>query len=232
MAPPRDPMNPDSAVRWLQMTSGLFDTGFTGLTAEKLGSVGSASIISDTAEGILASLGNGEGLTEDFDLDSSFNEVFTDLTTLVKEDNLDAETFDSVEATVLPLEAPAVSSSDTVAKKPKKRRASSVMVASTLLSDHSSYATKKPRVDMPCEENDDVVEVCNSEEKYRKRRQKNNVASKKSRYNRKQKFIQMEEQANQLESENQILREKVAELEKLTKEMKDTLVKKLAQGGK
>lgn len=222
-------MFPGRAVRLLQMTSGLFDTGFTGLMAEKLGSVGSAESISDTAEDILASLSNGEGLAGDLDLDSSFNEVFTDLTTLVKEEGMDVATeVDSVDTSVLP---PVVTSSEPAPKKAVKRRASSLMVSSTLLSDHTSYATKKPKVDLPCTE-EKILPVFTSEEKYRQRRQKNNVASKKSRQSRKQKYVRMEEQACELEKENQKLREKVEELEKLTKMMKDTLVKRLAHGDK
>ena len=67
-------------------------------------------------------------------------------------------------------------------------------------------------------------------EKYMERRRKNNVASKRSRETRKQKFTDMELQAAQLEKDNEVLRAKVEMLEKMAKEMKESLVQKLALG--
>lgn len=67
-----------------------------------------------------------------------------------------------------------------------------------------------------------------SRSKYIERRMKNNIASRRSRQTRKQKFIDMEVQADELELANEKLKKQVAELEKLTKVMKDMLVTKLA----
>ncbi len=64
------------------------------------------------------------------------------------------------------------------------------------------------------------------------RRRKNNIASRRSRETRKQKFVGMEKQAEELEAKNAALRVKVAELERLTKIMKDALVQQLAGAGK
>ena len=65
-------------------------------------------------------------------------------------------------------------------------------------------------------------------EKYRDRRDKNNIASKRSRETRKSKYASMMKQGDELEMQNEALRKKVAELEAQTKEMKALLVKELA----
>lgn len=70
------------------------------------------------------------------------------------------------------------------------------------------------------------------DQKYLERRRKNNIASRRSRETRKQKFASMDKQAEELEARNAELRVKVAELEKLTKLMKDTLIQQLAKAGK
>ena len=63
-------------------------------------------------------------------------------------------------------------------------------------------------------------------------RRKNNIASRRSRETRKQKFLTMDRQADELEEKNRVLRQRVAELERLTKIMKDALVAQLANAGK
>jgi len=60
------------------------------------------------------------------------------------------------------------------------------------------------------------------------RRIKNNIASKRSREQRKQKFAEMDDEAEKLEIENERLRIKIVELEKMAKEMKAVLVAKMA----
>ena len=77
-----------------------------------------------------------------------------------------------------------------------------------------------------------VVPTMGKDTKYLERRRKNNIASRRSRETRKQKFASMDKQADELERKNAELRVKVAELEKLTKLMKDTLIQQLAQAGK
>lgn len=61
----------------------------------------------------------------------------------------------------------------------------------------------------------------------KQRREKNNLASKRSREIRKKKFQNMEVEAERLSKENVELERRVAQLEKLAKEMKDALVTKL-----
>lgn len=61
------------------------------------------------------------------------------------------------------------------------------------------------------------------------RRIKNNVASRRSRETRKQKFSSMEEEAMDLERKNKELSQKVIELETLAKQMKAILVQRLAK---
>ena len=70
------------------------------------------------------------------------------------------------------------------------------------------------------------------DQKYYQRRHKNNIASKRSRETRKQKFASMEKQAEDLAMKNEALKVKVAELEELTKLMKESLIQKLAGAGK
>lgn len=67
-----------------------------------------------------------------------------------------------------------------------------------------------------------------SEDKHRFRREKNNIASKRSREVRKQKFVDMEAEAERLVLENARLEKRVVELERLAKQMKDILVAKMA----
>lgn len=60
------------------------------------------------------------------------------------------------------------------------------------------------------------------------RRLKNNVASKRSREQRKQKFVDMDKEAEELVIKNDKLRKKIVELEELAAEMKKVLVSKMA----
>jgi hypothetical protein len=64
--------------------------------------------------------------------------------------------------------------------------------------------------------------------KYLERRKKNNVASKRSREIRKNKFMEMDDQAAVLEKANEELRGKIEQLERLTVAMKEALVAKLS----
>jgi hypothetical protein len=63
--------------------------------------------------------------------------------------------------------------------------------------------------------------------KYRERRDKNNIASRRSRQIRKQKFVEMDKEADRLTTENERLRTKIDELESLAKVMKAELIKKM-----
>lgn len=105
------------------------------------------------------------------------------------------------------------------------------------LKDHD-YSAKKPRLSP-----EPVVAVetkpskltstskstkLSPDQKYRERRNKNNVASRRSREIRKMKFVEMEEEANRLIVVNAELKEKIAEMEKVAKDMKALLVQKLA----
>ncbi|GFS14614.1 transcription factor protein [Elysia marginata] len=60
------------------------------------------------------------------------------------------------------------------------------------------------------------------------RRQKNNIASKRSREQRKQKFSELDREAEELIVKNAALRQKIAELEKVAREMKAVLVAKMS----
>lgn len=103
--------------------------------------------------------------------------------------------------------------------------------------DHD-YVSKKPRTSTIAtdeeEESDDVfvfeapcVKIA-PVQKYRERRVKNNIASRRSREIRKQKYVSMEGEAERLTVENEKLREQIAEMEQMAQEMKATLISKLA----
>lgn len=97
--------------------------------------------------------------------------------------------------------------------------------------DHD-YITKIPRMSKVIVKPADEVEEENGnapEKKYVERRIKNNIASKRSRYIRKMKFVEMESEADRLIQENQKMRLKIEELEQLAKEMKSALINKLAE---
>lgn len=95
--------------------------------------------------------------------------------------------------------------------------------------DHD-YITKIPRMSK-VNPQDEIVEEKGKapEKKYVERRIKNNIASKRSRYIRKMKFVEMESEADRLIQENQKMRLKIEEMETLAKEMKSALINKLAE---
>lgn len=112
--------------------------------------------------------------------------------------------------------------------------------------DHD-YSVKRPRL------SEDVVKVENVEnnvffapspapstastsydeplsvgDKYKSRRDKNNIASKRSREIRKRKHKDMEQEAEHLVGENARLEKRIVDLERLAKQMKEILVAKMA----
>lgn len=71
---------------------------------------------------------------------------------------------------------------------------------------------------------DSVAAAAARHVQYLERRRKNNVASKRSRETRKRRLMSMEEEVCQLEQRNARLRQRVAELEKLTQFMKSAVI--------
>jgi len=125
----------------------------------------------------------------------------------------------------------------------KKRPASEIKSEDSVFSctvDHCDYTKKRPRLSVStCEMNDSdaestvssvssVTRPLTATDKKVQRRIKNNIASRRSREVRKQKFSVMEEEAIELERKNKQLTQKVIELETLAKQMKAILVKRLA----
>lgn len=162
--------------------------------------------------------------------DDAFCEVFTDLTDFL------LETSDEPIGAV-------------VGGRTRKRTAtealltaaeSSVPTPTSPVVDHSDYTrkpSKRARTSTVTSESD-AESTCTvssstsgrtAAEKYIDRRVKNNVASKRSRETRKQKFVGMEEEAARLEEKNRELEAKVAELEAMAKSMKAMLVTRLAR---
>lgn len=99
--------------------------------------------------------------------------------------------------------------------------------------DHSYStikSTAKRKYTPPVEEETEVqVEpVVKKSYKYMERRKKNNIASKRSREARKNKFVEMDGRTEELEHANDMLRKKIAQLEILTRKMKEALTERLA----
>lgn len=222
---------------------GLFDTGIAGVTDEAVASVkytNDASDIFDKAT--FNSIAGDElidsqslleaSLSEDFpildgfaNLDDSFMEVFTDLTELMGGDLVSSIMTTSDQVVVAPMEVSSVCE-----EKPLKRKRTNT--------DHDDYTSKPAKrrhlssqSSIECDESEvstSTATPISGEEKYINRRQKNNIASKRSRETRKQKFQSMEGKATELEEANAELRQRIVHLEALAKEMKDILVQKLA----
>ena len=126
-----------------------------------------------------------------------------------------------------------------------EKLSANVGLVQTSSHDHD-YSTKRPRMSTPIAEvSVEKVEIFlppapsptpstsyaitgSVEDKQRNRREKNNVASKRSREIRKQKFVSMESEAERLIVDNARLEKRVVELEKLAKQMKEILVAKMA----
>lgn len=106
---------------------------------------------------------------------------------------------------------------DYVTKKPRLSPAPVVVESTKTPSSKSKQSTSKS-----------MANKLPPDQKYRERRVKNNIASRRSREIRKMKFSEMDEEANRLVVVNSELRVKIEEMEKLAKDMKALLVQKLA----
>lgn len=109
-------------------------------------------------------------------------------------------------------------------------------------SDHD-YVVKKPRLvssyevetsyeatsPIPVSSTSTIGSTAAPTTKYRERRDKNNAASRRSRQIRKNKYVLMEVEAEELAAKNDKMRSKIAELEKLAKFMKAELIKQMTK---
>ncbi|PVD36091.1 hypothetical protein C0Q70_03062 [Pomacea canaliculata] len=127
---------------------------------------------------------------------------------------------DSSLAEPLVIEKPSCHDHAYVAKRSKK---SELKEELSVENDHSVSFCTNPESPLPSTSHTKV-----SENRYRNRREKNNIASKRSREVRKQKFVDMEKEASRLEIENASLEKRIVELEQLAKQMKEILVAKMA----
>jgi len=235
-----------SVLRLIPKTCGLFDTGFTGVNQTELTSVKGADLTTIDPSDILTNKDENfcigdviQSNIDNFSIDDGFAEEFLDLSEFLfpgKDMDVDA---------VFPLDIGDEGRSVAVKRKAGMIDSSGSIPAPN--PDHNDYTSKRPRLESDsCDEGtrsrlmsygDSDVSDCNVTssssgrgQKYRERRDKNNVASKRSRATRKQKYVNMEETASKLERENEELRQRALEMEKLTKEMKAILVKRLAHG--
>ena len=118
---------------------------------------------------------------------------------------------------------PKIGLSSEMSESPKSK------IKSSLKKGIHSSSTKKEDLrlteDELIEENE--ADVDETRRKYLERRRKNNIASRRSREIRKIKYSEMEQKAMHLESENKRLKEKIAKMEILTAQMKETLIARL-----
>lgn len=170
----------------------------------------------------------------------NYNELMVDLVNIM---SLDKALADNDASTNKPLNDLPESTSQNERKRVPDEEFDSFWLLSSL-PDHnySSPAQKRQKIDdgpIPNDnsatdssvgDEDDQQPVVTKSVKYMERRKKNNVASKRSREIRKTRFQEMEVQANQLEEENEKLRQRIEKLEKFTQQMKDVLVNKLSNG--
>jgi len=181
------------------------------------------------------------------DLPFNFGEEFMDLSDFLLGGNDESAALSAMSNEDLSLGAPVAPTSFLPApkysSKNKKRPASEMETEDSVFSstiDHCDYTKKRPRLSVSTSEMSDSdaestvssvsyqsVPLTSAERKVQ-RRIKNNIASRRSRETRKQKFSAMEEEAMELERKNKELTQKVMELETLAKQMKAVLVKRLA----
>lgn len=107
------------------------------------------------------------------------------------------------------------------------------------VADHD-YVTKKLKLAIPVTTVKEVPQVASTSQlqvapvyksanRYRERRDKNNLASRRSREIRKQKYVSMDQEADELVIRNEALRKKIIELEALAETMKAVLIKKMTE---
>ncbi|GBP15012.1 hypothetical protein EVAR_6658_1 [Eumeta japonica] len=117
--------------------------------------------------------------------------------------------------------------------RPYQRRKPSVPIEDLITALEDSQQQNKVRRGRPPKRPESTVSSCGSvddssrsshEVTYRKLRDKNNEASKRSRMNRKLKELQMEHLAEELDRRNQQLKVKAGILEDLTKRLRDALM--------
>lgn len=103
--------------------------------------------------------------------------------------------------------------------------------------DHSTYVKRRRLSSESCDDGYSIVGALDTagtakcddghDEKYRERRRKNNIASRRSRELRKRKMETTEQRAQELEEENKRLRARVEELERTGRLMKELLLQRL-----
>jgi hypothetical protein len=160
----------------------------------------------------------------DIDLNDMLDcEVFTDFSDLLLDSEGLPYKFQSEEP-----QQPAVS---TIKKSAKKRTATDIVsesVGQEAGADHNYYVPSKKCIS----ETSSVVDDDNPTDvkltRYLERRRKNNAASKRSRETKKSRMAEMEHQAVRLEQDNEQLRKRIEDLDRLTKLMKTLLVQRVS----
>ena len=153
------------------------------------------------------------------DLDSTKEGVHVDLDSTVEVVKLEVAAHLMEEVAAEPLVV--------LPSKRQKRKHEEVIIQSQVSNpDHNDYIRKDKRPRLP---SDSAVVPSSPTTSYVQRRHKNNIASKRSRETRKQKFSDMDRRADELEKQNIELQERSDKLEILAKKMKDILVQRMSK---
>ncbi|XP_077996564.1 uncharacterized protein LOC144449893 [Glandiceps talaboti] len=222
-----------NSLRWIIRPSGLFDTGNTDLST--LDVVTESDILKAAVDQSDLFPMLNDVVTEEGDLVPSpgfdvmgdtFFDAFTDLTAFLEGEEssqtskevtvFDAIACDAVTSNASTHEEDAVVRSE---KTPRKRKREK---------DYDEGDDDEER------KKSKVIEVTSSRTKpakYRERRDKNNIASKRSRETRKMKDSEMEQKAVELEESNNKLKETIEELTAHTEFLRKKLIETLSSRG-
>lgn len=159
----------------------------------------------------------------DSDLDNMLQcEIFTDFSDLLLETNEQSHKliFEDAQA---PLSA-------TKRSKTTKRTAAEVFAGTDEIVSTTKVNADHTYNVLPINEQSSKLEDDIKHIRYLERRRKNNAASKRSREMKKSRMVEMEQQAVLVEENNERLRERIVDLDRLTKLMKSMLVKRVSLG--
>ncbi|XP_002739166.1 uncharacterized protein LOC100378438 [Saccoglossus kowalevskii] len=226
-----------NALRWIIKPSGLFDTGDTDLSDLILTESDILKLAVDQSElfPVLSDVMNSEdgilspGLTCEGSIPSPrfddimgdvFFDDFTDLNSFisgeetVQENEVTVTDRTAIEAVTLSIPTPAEETPSVSGFSPRKRK----------LSDNNDKITEELEIVGKKIRTENIT-------KYRERRDKNNIASKRSREIRKTKESMMEMKAKELEESNQKLNKQIDEMTKQAEFLRKKLIETLAIKG-
>jgi len=214
------------------------------MTTDAVPTISQAELLTLIGEGTTSLLDGTEAVDSlnhalNFDLEDheAFLDEFINLENILNEGNvsmeMDVDTIAEIPSTVTegPIETGGATS------VPGRKRRVNTTAGPSIPVDHMGYAAPSKRIrhssavstisETDSEVSSTTLMEVSPTEKYIQRRIKNNIASKRSRESRKQKFVSLDQQAVELERNNAKLRLKITELEELAKEMKEALIQRM-----